>query len=57
MHPGAKKQALDMQHRFKIDDIPVYNAIKPVKQGCPVCQARYFSQSECPEGSPMDAGS
>ena len=39
MHPGVKKQALDMQRRFEIDEIGLYNAIKQVKKGCSVCQA------------------
>ena len=39
MHQGVKKQALDMQRRFKMDDIGLYNAIKQVKKGCSVCQA------------------
>ena len=39
MHPGVKKQALDMQRRFEVDDIGLYNAIKQVKKGCSVCQA------------------
>ena len=39
MHPGVRKQALDMQRRFKIDQISLYNAIKKVRKGCSVCQA------------------
>ena len=39
MHPGVKKQALDMQRRFEIDQIGLYNAIKKVRKGCSVCQA------------------
>ena len=39
MHPGAKKQALDMERRFEIDDIGLYSAIKRVKKGSLVCQA------------------
>ena len=39
MHQGVKKQALGMQHRFEIDEIGLYNAIKQVKKGCSVCQA------------------
>ena len=39
MHPEVKKQALDMQGRFRIDEIGLYNAIKQVKKGCSVCQA------------------
>ena len=39
MNPGVKNQALDMQRRFKTDDIGPYNAIKSVKKGCLVCQA------------------
>ena len=39
MHPGTKKQALDMQSRFEIDRIGLYNAIKQVKKGCSICQA------------------
>ena len=34
MHPAVKKQGLDMQRRFEIDDIGLYNAIKQVKNGC-----------------------
>ena len=39
MHPGFKKQALDMQRRFEIDQINLYSAIKKVRKGCSVCQA------------------
>ena len=39
MHPGVKKQALDMQRRFEIDQIGLYSAIKKVRKGCSVCQA------------------
>ena len=39
MHPGVKKQALDMQSRFEIDQIGPYTAIKKVSKGCSVCQA------------------
>ena len=39
MHPGAKKQALDMERRFENDDIGLYNAIERVKNGSLVCQA------------------
>ena len=39
MHPGVKKQALDMQRRFEIDQINLYTAIKKVRKGCSVCQA------------------
>ena len=39
MHPGVKKQALDMQRRFEIDQIHLYAAIKKVRKGCSVCQA------------------
>ena len=39
MHPGVIKQALDMEHRFEIDEIGPYNAIKQVREGCSVCQA------------------
>ena len=39
MHPGVRKQALDMQRRFQIDQISLYNAIKKVRKGCSVCQA------------------
>ena len=39
MHPGVKKQALDMQRRFEIDQISLYNAIRKVRKGCSVCQA------------------
>ena len=38
MHTGVGKQALDMQRRFGIDEIGLYNAIKQVKKGCSVCQ-------------------
>ena len=38
MHPRVKKQALDMQRRFEIDKMGLYNAIKQVKKGCSVCQ-------------------
>ena len=39
MHPGGTKQALDMQSRFQVDEIGLYNAIKQIKRGCSVCQA------------------
>ena len=39
MHQRVKKQALDMQHRFEIDYIGLYNAIKQVRKGWSVCQA------------------
>ena len=39
MHQGVRKQAIDMQHQFEIDEIGLYNAIKQVKKGCSVCQA------------------
>ena len=39
MHLGVEKQALDMQRRFEIDQISLYNAIKKVRKGCSVCQA------------------
>ena len=39
MHAGVKKQALDMQRRFEIDQIGPYTAIKKVRKGCSVCQA------------------
>ena len=34
MHPSVEKQASDMQRRFKIREIGLYNAIKQVKKGC-----------------------
>ena len=39
MYPGIGKQAIDMQRRFEIDEIGIYNAIKQVKKGCSACQA------------------
>ena len=39
MHQGVRKQALDMQRRFGIDQIGLYNAIKKVRKGCSVSQA------------------
>ena len=39
MHPGVKKQALDMQRRFEINQIGLYSAINKVRKGCSVCQA------------------
>ena len=39
MHPGFKRQAPDMQLRFEVDDIGLYNAIKQIKKGCSLCQA------------------
>ena len=39
VHPGVKKQALDMQRRLEIDQIGSYNAIKKVRKGCSVCEA------------------
>ena len=38
MQPGVRKQALDMQRRFEIDQMGLYNAIKKVRKGCSVCQ-------------------
>ena len=38
MHPGVRKQALDMQFRFQIDEIGLYNAMEQVRKGCSVCQ-------------------
>ena len=38
LHPGVKKQALDMQRRFEIDHMVLYTAIKKVRKGCSVCQ-------------------
>ena len=38
MHSVVKKQALDMQHWFKINEVGLYNTIKQVKKGCWVCQ-------------------
>ena len=28
MHPGVEKEALDMQRRFEIDEISLYNAVR-----------------------------
>ena len=39
MHPGVKKQPLDMQRRLEIDEIGLYNAIKHFKKGCSLWQA------------------
>ena len=39
MHPGVMKEALDMQCRFEIGQISLYNAIKQVKKSCSLCQA------------------
>ena len=39
MHPGVRKQALHMQHRFEIGQIGLYNAIKKARKGCSVCLA------------------
>ena len=39
LHPGVKKQALDMQRRFEIDHIVLYTAINKVRKGCSFCQA------------------
>ena len=39
MHPGVKKQALDMQRGLEIDEIGLYNATKQVKKGSSVCQS------------------
>ena len=39
MHPVVKKQALDMQRRFEIDQINLYTAIEKVRKNCSVCQA------------------
>ena len=39
LHPGVKKQALDMQRRIEIDQINLHTAIKKVRKGCSVCQA------------------
>ena len=37
MHPGVKKQALDMQSRVELDEIGLCNSFKQVKKGCSVC--------------------
>ena len=39
MDQGVRKQALDMQRWFEIDQIGLYTAIKKVRKGCSVCQA------------------
>ena len=39
MHPGVRKQAFDMQRRFEINQIGLYNDNKKVRKGCSVCQA------------------
>ena len=39
MPQGGKKQALDMQRWFEIDQISLYSPIKKVRKGCSVCQA------------------
>ena len=39
LHPGVKKQALDMQRRFEIDHIVLYTTIKKVRKGCSVFEA------------------
>ena len=39
MYPGVRTQALNMQRRFEIDQIGLYNAIRKVRRGCSVCQA------------------
>ena len=39
MHARVGKQAIDMQRRFEIDEIGLYNVIKQVKKGFSVCQA------------------
>ena len=39
MHPGVRKQDLDMRRRFEIDQIILYSAIRKVRKGCSVCQA------------------
>ena len=38
LHPGLKKQALDMQRWFKMDEIGLYNAVKQVKKAWLFCQ-------------------
>ena len=38
MHPGVRKQALDMQRWFEIDQIGLLKAIKKVTKGCSACQ-------------------
>ena len=57
LHPGVKKQALDMQRRFEIDHIVLYTAIKKVRKGCSVCQACNPDNPNVKRGSPMDPGS
>ena len=39
MHRKVKKQALDMQRRFEIDEIGLYHAIKQVRKGYSVCRS------------------
>ena len=57
LHPGVKKQALDMQRRFEIDHIVLYTAIKKVRKGCSVCQACNPDNRNVKGEPPMDPGS
>ena len=57
LHPGVKKQALDMQRRFEIDHIVLYTAIKKVRKGCSVCQACNPDNRNVQGRTPMDPGS
>ena len=57
LHPGVKKQALDMQRRFEIDHIVLYTAIKKVRKGCSVCQACNPDNRNVKGETPMDPGS
>ena len=52
LHPGVKKQALDMQRRFEIHHIVLYTAIKKVRKGCSVCQACNPDNLKMSRGNP-----
>ena len=56
IHPGVKKQALDMQRQFEIDQISLYNAITKVQKALLGLSGLQSRQPERQGGSPMDSG-
>ena len=57
MHPGVKKQALDMQRQFEVDEIGLCNAVKLLKKDCSVCQACIPDNRNVKEKRGTDANS
>ena len=56
MHPGVKKQALDMQRRFEFDQIGLYSAgqkgllgLSGLQSRQPECQGWPWKSSPCPK--------